>query len=133
MEGKAALGPLEARVLEALWTRERAATVRDLQSSFPDLAYTTLMTTLDRLHRKGLLERSRTGRAFAYLPRWSRDVWNMRLAKSRLATLLPETASSIGPIMSMFVDAVSRRDAALLDELEALVRHARVRLPKDPP
>src|SRR5713226_9304970 len=34
VEGKAALGPLEARVLEALWTRERAATVRDLQSSF---------------------------------------------------------------------------------------------------
>ena len=66
------LGPLERRVLEALWDSAGAARVKDLQPSFPEVAYTTLMTTLDRLHRKGALERVVDGRAFAYRPRISR-------------------------------------------------------------
>ena len=49
----ARLGPLEWRVLEALWARTDAAAVRDLQPLFPEIAYTTLMTTLDRLHPQG--------------------------------------------------------------------------------
>jgi len=56
-------GPLEWRVLEALWERGDAASVRDLQPRFSDIAYTTLMTTLDRLHRKGVLDRTKQGRA----------------------------------------------------------------------
>jgi len=51
------LGPLERRVIEVLWSRQDAACVRDLHSDFPEIAYTTLMTTLDRLHRKGVLDR----------------------------------------------------------------------------
>ena len=51
-------------VLEALWTRDSPASVRDLTPSFQDIAYTTLMTTLDRLHRKGVLDREKHGRAF---------------------------------------------------------------------
>ena len=58
-----AFGPLESRVLEALWARETAASVRDLQPQFPQVAYTTLMTTLDRLYRKGALMRHKAGRA----------------------------------------------------------------------
>ena len=57
-------GTLELRVLEALWHRSDAASVRDLQAEFPATAYTTLMTTLDRLHRKGVLDRMKAGRAF---------------------------------------------------------------------
>ncbi|HEX7778752.1 MAG TPA: BlaI/MecI/CopY family transcriptional regulator, partial [Vicinamibacterales bacterium] len=48
------LGPLEWRVLEALWSRTTLASVRDLQPDFPEIAYTTLMTTLDRLYRKSV-------------------------------------------------------------------------------
>ena len=64
MHEPARLGPLEWRVLEALWARTTIASVRDLQPEFPDIAYTTLMTTLDRLHRKGVLLREKNGRAF---------------------------------------------------------------------
>ena len=56
-------GALELRVLEALWARADAATVRDLEPAFAGIAYTTLMTTLDRLHRKGVLLREKAGRA----------------------------------------------------------------------
>ena len=118
-------GPLELRALEALWARGDAATVRELLPAFPGVAYTTLMTTLDRLHRKGYCTRARDGRAFSYRPRWTRDQLSAELAGRALTTLLPATASSIRPLLSMFVDEVSRRDGALLDELEALVREKR--------
>ena len=42
--------------------------VRELTPDFPDIAYTTLMTTLDRLYRKGVLAREKQGRAFVYRP-----------------------------------------------------------------
>ena len=61
-------GALELRVLDALWRRTGEVAVRDIQPDFPGSAYTTLMTTMDRLHRKGVLERRKVGRAFSYRP-----------------------------------------------------------------
>lgn len=116
-----ALGPLELRVLEELWARG-AATVRNLVDAFPGAAYTTLMTTADRLFRKGLLVREREGRAFRYRPRWSREELDLRLASSVMATFLADDQHGLQPLISLFVDEVSRRDHAMLDELERLVR-----------
>jgi predicted transcriptional regulator len=124
----AVFGPLEIRVLEALWARGTASCVRDLQPQFPGVAYTTLMTTLDRLFRKGTLSRVKDGRAFYYEPKSSRDALVSQLAGSALATMLPGDSSAVRPILSMFVDTVSRHDGALLDELEALVRARRAAL-----
>jgi predicted transcriptional regulator len=121
-------GPLELRVLDALWSRTTAACVRDLQPEFPGVAYTTLMTTLDRLFRKGVLARSKSGRAFYYTPKASANELMSQLAETTFKTLLPESASAMRPIMSMFVDTVGEQDAALLDELEALVRERREEL-----
>ena len=121
-QSSALLGPLELRVLEELWAREATATVRDLLPAFPGVAYTTLMTTADRLFRKGLLTRQKMGRAFGYAARWSRTDTEARLASSALATLFPGNALSMRPLISMFVDEVSRRDASMLDELESLIR-----------
>ena len=112
------------RVLEALWTRGTGATVRDLQSEFPKTAYTTLMTTLVRLHRKSVLDRTKEGRAFLYWPRYTRTDLRLGLAEGTLGILLgPGVAAR--PILSFLVDVVSRRDRALLDELERLVREKR--------
>lgn len=122
---EAAFGPLELRVLQALWRQPGPATVRDLHGDFPTIAYTTLMTTLDRLFRKGILDRKKEGRAFAYWPRSSRDELRSELAQATLADLLQPGDTSLRPIISMFVDAVSERDTALLEELEALVREKR--------
>jgi predicted transcriptional regulator len=125
---EAMFGPLEIRVLEALWTRPAAACVRDLQPAFPGVAYTTLMTTHDRLFRKGALTRSKSGRAFYYTPAATHDEMMSALAGSTFKTLLPSDASAMRPILSMFVDTVGRQDEALLDELEALVRERRQEL-----
>jgi predicted transcriptional regulator len=96
-----------------------------LQPQFEGVAYTTLMTTLDRLFRKGTLSRVKGGRAFYYRPRSSQQELISKLAGSAFATLLPGDAASVRPILSLFVDTVRDRDHALLDELEALVKARR--------
>lgn len=125
---EAVFGPLERRVLDTLWSRGTPSCVRDIQPEFPGVAYTTLMTTLDRLFRKGTLQREKSGRAFYYSPRASEQQLLSQLAGSTLATLLPGDAAAVRPIMSMFVDTVGERDEALLDELEELVRARREEL-----
>ena len=106
-----------------------AASVRDLRPEFPEIAYTTLMTTLDRLHRKGVLARTKQGRAFFYTPgAVARGVRSPRRPRTRCAPRSKTAARRSAPLLSCFVDAVGDRDRALLDELEALVRARRAEI-----
>src|SRR5919205_4310494 len=84
----AEFGTLELRVLEALWRRGSDATVRDVHADFPGAAYTTVMTTMDRLHRKGILEREKAGRAFVYRPRFTREALETAAAARALGALM---------------------------------------------
>jgi len=122
-------GPLEVKVLEAIWRERSPSTVRALHESFPRLAYTTLMTTLDRLHRKGVLDRTKVGRAFAYEPRYARHEMELQLAARSIEGLLGAARgrSALTPLLSCFVDAVGERDRLLLDDLEALLAAKRAR------
>ena len=128
-----AFGPLEVQVLEAIWQGRRPASVRDLQGSFPGCAYTTLMTTLDRLHKKGVLLRVKVGRAFVYEPRFARPEMEMRLAARSIEELLGAARGreALAPLLSCFVDAVSERDRLLLDDLERLLKAKRTRLGRE--
>lgn len=123
-------GPLETKVLEALWQARRPATVRDLRASFPRCAYTTLMTTLDRLHKKGVLERAKVGRAFAYEPRFERREIEARLAARGIEALLgvARDRGAMAPLLSCFVDAVTERDRELLEDLERILQAKRSHL-----
>jgi predicted transcriptional regulator len=121
------LGPLETRLLELLWIQASAVTVRRVHLALPELAYTTIMTTLDRLYHKGLLLRHRDGRAFAYEPRCTRDELLSELVSGHITDLLAASEES-AVILSKLVGAVGRSDAGLLDQLEALVQAERFRL-----
>ena len=121
-------GPLEWRVLEALWDHSHPASVRDLQYAFPEMAYTTLMTTLDRLHRKGVLDRTKVGRAFFYQPCLTRPQFESTRAADALRLVFEGDGAAVGPLMSFFVDAVGARDRELLDELESLVKSRRAEI-----
>jgi predicted transcriptional regulator len=123
------LGPLEKRVLDALWARREGACVRDLRPAFPAIAYTTLMTTLDRLYRKGILDRIKRGRAFYYNPRLNAAELEAALATDALRTALARDVSALRPFLSVFVNVIGDRDHRLLEELEALVRARRMRSP----
>jgi predicted transcriptional regulator len=114
------LGPLEQRMLDALWARG-SATVRELiEGGCQELAYTTVMTTLDRLFKKGLLTRSEEGRAFRYAPRFSREDLHREAAGHALRQLLDASPASSLPL-SFMVEIVGERDAQLLDDLRKLV------------
>jgi predicted transcriptional regulator len=114
------LGELETSILEALWRSSDPLSVREVGSALrrrPALAYTTVMTVLDRLHDKGLVTRTKDGRAFVYRPRLGREAL---LAERAAATLSPK-----GPppnaVLSAFLDSVESRDPAVLDRLAALI------------
>lgn len=69
MTERRSTGELEESVLRYLWAVNEPATPAEVHAAIaPDLAYTTVMTVLSRLFKKGLLDRQRSGRAFAYLP-----------------------------------------------------------------
>ena len=120
------LGPLERRVLEVLRAYPAGATVHAVCPEFPSLAYTTLSTTLERLRRKGLLERGKSGRAFTYRHRYSREELASLLVDHALAGIGQIAPTDmLQPVLSMFLDSVSRSDEAALDELERLIRERR--------
>lgn len=121
----AALGPLERQVLEAAWRRDEIS-VRDVFVSFDErIAYTTLMTTLDRLYKKGLLSRRKSGRAFLYSPRVTREEFEQGIAEDVIDGLLGRGAHGVEPVLACIVDAVSENDRELLDELDRLIREKR--------
>jgi len=118
------LGPLEQRLLDGLWAR-RSATVRELlEDGCQDLAYTTVMTTLDRLFKKGLLTRSEEGRAFRYAPQFSREELQREAAGNAFRQLLDASPASSLPL-SFLVDILGERDMQLLDDLRTLVESKR--------
>src|ERR1700730_6291907 len=119
------LGHLEIEVMEILWTQDEG-NVRDVAERLArPLAYTTVMTTLDRLYKKGLLERRKSDRAFLYSPRYSRREWEQKRAGDFVAGYLmrPQPASEL--LISCLVDAVGQYDAAILDDLEKKIRSRR--------
>jgi predicted transcriptional regulator len=118
------LGPLEERLLESLWERGNA-TVRELvDDACRDLAYTTVMTTLDRLFKKKLLLREAEGRAFRYTPRLTREELHQEVAGEAFRQLLEASPASSLPL-SYLVEIVTERDAQLLDDLRKLVEAKR--------
>ncbi len=122
------LGILEFELMEILWSCGES-TVRDVvQKLSRPLAYTTVMTTLDRLFKKGLLNRHKSDRAFRYAPSLSRQEWERARAGNLVAGFLSGPHLSRELLLSCFLDAVGEHDATLLDELEKKVRSRRKEL-----
>jgi BlaI family transcriptional regulator, penicillinase repressor len=103
------LGPLERDVMSLAWVRAEISVREACERLGSSVAYTTVMTTMDRLFKKGLLDRRKVGRAFVYRARATRQQLE-------------------NAVLSSLVDAVSEQDRALLDELARLVREKRKEL-----
>jgi predicted transcriptional regulator len=122
----AAPGRLEREVMEVVW-QLGSVSVKDVQAKIPrTIAYTTVMTTLDRLFKKGMLARDRHGRAFRYKAVYTRQDVERAVAAGLLRAML-ETSGAARPMLSNLVDAIGEQDRALLDELDALVQEKRLR------
>ncbi len=88
------------------------------------LAHTTVMTTLDRLYKKGLLAREREGIAYVYRPAMSRDEFHGKLVEETVGALLEK---STGTVLAALVDTVADLDQENLERLEALIAERRRR------
>ena len=119
------LGSLEREVMAVVWNHDEIS-VRDACTQLgSSVAYTTVMTTMDRLFKKRLLARWKSGRAFLYRAAATREEIEGAVAAEIVQGLLQRDGSGPLPILSSLVDAVSDRDRALLDELERLIREKR--------
>lgn len=115
--GGVELGPLESGVMEVLWTHG-ACNVRTVAERLPrPLAYTTVMTTLDRLYKKGLLEREKQERAFIYSARESRAQWLRGRAREFVASFFADPEPGRAALLSCLLEEFEQYDAALLEDL----------------
>jgi predicted transcriptional regulator len=127
------LGRLERQVMEIVWTGGDFS-VRDVQSRLPrTVAYTTVMTTLDRLYKKGLVLRRQEGRAYIYATALGRDELEARVTTDLLADVFAGRPGATRPFLSNLVEAVGDHDGRLLDDLEQLVREKRDRIKRGKP
>ncbi len=118
-------GQLESRVMELVW-QKGSATVREVHRTLTrrqkDVAYTTVMTVMSRLHEKGFLTREPEGNAFRYHPTASREEF---LAKASLEVFSGLTEDLSGPVMSAFVDKLGADESCRLEELAKLIESKR--------
>ena len=119
------LGALEREVMAVVWTAGEINVREACERLDTSVAYTTVMTTMDRLFKKRLLARRKVGRAFVYSAAATREEMEGAVATELVHSLLQRQGGEPLPLLSSLVDAVSDRDRALLDDLERLIREKR--------
>jgi predicted transcriptional regulator len=109
-----ALGDLEVQVMRRVWARRDPVTVRavlsDLQAD-RNIAYTTVMTVMSNLARKGWLRRHAEGRAYRYEPLVSAEEYSADLIRQAL-----EAATDRSAVLMHFIDDLSADEARALEE-----------------
>jgi predicted transcriptional regulator len=131
---KIRLGPLEQRILSAIWQQPDGITIRELRDR-ADIgrAYITIVTTLNRLRKKGLVDRiaieGTKVLTFRYVPRYAKAEAERDFASNAVRQLLGLDVA--GPLLiSRMVEEISKHDAELLEELGRLVDEKRRNNPK---
>lgn len=108
-------GDLESVVMDQMWSRAGKATVRevleDLQRS-REIAYTTVMTTMDTLHRKGWLDREKHGKAYHYWPTLTREEYSARLMREAL-----DGSENPDAVLSQFLAQMTDEESSKLRNL----------------
>jgi predicted transcriptional regulator len=110
-------GDLEAVIMHRVWEQDGPVTVRDLFDELRQeraIAYTTVMSTMDNLHRKGWLARAKDGKAYRYTATASREEYSARLMQEALAD-----GGDTEAVLSHFVARMAGEES---DVLRAVVR-----------
>ena len=127
-DASALLGSLEYAAMQALWNGAPAsvktvlARINDGRTRQAELAYTTVMTVLSRLHEKGLLDRAKAGRGYEYTPRFDEDQLVEHLGQQEVAELLDRYGTVA---LSQFAAALGEADPRTLRRITELSRAER--------
>ena len=117
-------GELEAVVMDTVWSAGEPVSVRRVREVIAanrEIAYTTVMTTMDNLHRKGWLDRERHGKAYLYWPTLTREQYSAQLMRDALEG----TRSDL--VLAHFVKQISEDES---EALRALLRRVKPNRPQ---
>jgi predicted transcriptional regulator len=115
-------GDLEAVIMHRVWEYGKPVTVRELfddLSAERTIAYTTVMSTMDNLHRKGWLGRVKEGKAYRYTATASREEYSARLMREAL-----DAGGDTEAVLSHFVAQI---DSGESEALRSVLRKLRDR------
>jgi len=118
-------GELEAVIMQRVWGHGRPVTVRELFDELVlqrAIAYTTVMTTMDNLHRKGWLARVKEGKAYRYTATASREEYSARLMR--------EALDDGGDTQAVLTHFVAQMDGEESEVLRTVVRALADRRPR---
>jgi predicted transcriptional regulator len=105
-------GDLETVVMDRLWAAEGATTVRDVLEQLQrdrEIAYTTVQSTMDNLHRKGWLTRQRDGKAYLYIPRMTREQYSAQMMRDAL-----DAGGRSDLVLAHFMETISAEESTEL-------------------
>lgn len=105
-------GELESVVMDRVWSRSEAVTVREIFDELAQhrsIAYTTVLSTMDNLHRKGWLQRERSGKAYLYRAAMSREERSARLMREAF-----QTGGDTDAVLAHFVQQMTTEESAQL-------------------
>lgn len=123
------LHDLESEIMDVVWSRGlRDFAVSDVHTTLEarrEIAYTTVMTTLARLHEKAVLDRRRDGKRYLYTPRYTRE----EFVQATVREVLESLGNAAGrDVLALLVETASAADEAALDELARMIRRRRQEL-----
>ncbi|MFI6498997.1 BlaI/MecI/CopY family transcriptional regulator [Nonomuraea typhae] len=113
---KRGLGELESTIMDRMWSYHKPASVRDVLEDLRkdrEIAYTTVMTVMDKLHTKGLLKRKPVGRAYVYEPVASKEAYTAELMRDSLAASGNQAATLVHFLERLTPEEASALEAAL--------------------
>ena len=112
-------GDLEAVIMERVWNHDDPVTVREIFDELAEerqIAYTTVLSTMDNLHRKNWLQRERSGKAYLYTPSMSREERSAKLMREAF-----ESGGDTDIVLAFFVEQMNEQQSA---QLKAALRRA---------
>lgn len=112
-------GNLEAVIMDRVWDHEDPVTVREIFDELAEerqIAYTTVLSTMDNLHRKSWLRRERSGKAYLYTPSMSREQRSAKLMREAF-----ESGGDADAVLAFFVEQMNDTESA---QLKAALRRA---------
>jgi predicted transcriptional regulator len=117
-----ALGDLEREALEVLWNHENVSgkEIFDILGKKKKIQHNTILTVLERLIKKGLVGKKKSGKNNTYFPRLTREQFTEKISAPLIEELFDMSSNAA---MAAFVDN-ARRDPAVLDELKRLIEQA---------
>ncbi|MET0385025.1 MAG: BlaI/MecI/CopY family transcriptional regulator [Polyangiales bacterium] len=123
---RARLHDLEAEIMHVVWSRRLTSfavgDVHRVLEKRREIAYTTVMTTVARLHEKDVLSRRKDGRRYVYSPRLTREEFLQDTAREVLDGLEEAGAQHA---LALLAEKVSEAGSDTLDELEQMIRRRR--------